>query len=555
MKNFMKTIINAIKHWTMELIEKLDSKYLNITADLATLSELQAVNDVANSAQNLAEAAHGLAESAKTVADNAQGLVESAQASVNEAKSIAESAQSSANGKMDKNNPTGTGSFSMNRKSGIKIGDYSHAEGYNTIASNSYSHAEGYYTTASGDESHAEGYSTIASGSISHAEGYKTNASGLSSHAEGESTTASGQYSHAEGYYTTASGHQSHAEGNSTTTQTASQHVQGEYNILDKGKSAYTRGEYAHIVGNGTSKTARSNAHTLDWEGNAWYQGDVYVGSTSGTNKDDGSKKLATEDYVDAVIGGIEIPEGGDIDPEAIKEAVDEYLEANPPVQGMTSWNDLTDKPFGENQDGVVTPLDEKYLPKSVPVIFSATTGQIASVKSVDGDGKPTEWETIDMPQGEGDGREWIPLIDVTLEEAVTRVRATKDLNGNPFSVREIRWAAKLLKTEDVDTTVYFDIGTSGENGDRVPGIAHTAGGLNKNDWVAYGLCSLVGTKLRMDYWYNGTTEYNATARGPYGKVLSGVETSTTVFDNILVGFTNSSYQMPVGSIIKVWGR
>ena len=37
-----------------------------------------------------------------------------------------------------------------------------------------------------------------------------------------------------------------------------------------------------------------------DWNGNAWYAGDVYVGSTSGTNKDEGSKKLATEEYVNS---------------------------------------------------------------------------------------------------------------------------------------------------------------------------------------------------------------------------------------------------------------
>ena len=57
---------------------------------------------------------------------------------------------------------------------------------------------------------------------------------------------------------------------------------------------------YAHIVGNGTPSTP-SNAHTLDWSGNAWFQGDVYTGSTSGTNKDEGSKKLATEEYVDSL--------------------------------------------------------------------------------------------------------------------------------------------------------------------------------------------------------------------------------------------------------------
>jgi hypothetical protein len=32
--------------------------------------------------------------------------------------------------------------------------------------------------------------------------------------------------------------------------------------------------------------------------GNAWFAGEVYVGSTSGINKDTGSKKLATEEFV-----------------------------------------------------------------------------------------------------------------------------------------------------------------------------------------------------------------------------------------------------------------
>lgn len=228
-------------------------------------------------------------------------------------------------GKMDKENPTGTGSFSLNRKADTTIGNYSfaegynttasgmsaHAEGYATTASNHYSHAEGIQTTASGEYSHAEGRETTASGYASHAEGQNTVASEMSSHAEGYNTTASGTGAHAEGATTTASGETSHAEGNNTiasgyashtegyetTANSVAQHVQGEYNILDI-ENANARGTYAHIVGNGTGDDARSNAHTLDWDGNAWFAGDVYVNSTSGTNKDTGSKKLATEEYV-----------------------------------------------------------------------------------------------------------------------------------------------------------------------------------------------------------------------------------------------------------------
>lgn len=157
--------------------------------------------------------------------------------------------------KMDKNNPVGIGSFSMGRKPGSVIGASSHAEGLSTTASGSYSHAEGSGTTASGSYSHAECHMTTASGSYSHAEGVSTIASGESSHAEGWSTTADSQY----------------------------QHVQGRYNVVD------SQHKYAHIVGNGTSATARSNAHTLTWSGIPWYQGRPQFG---GTAMDNGSQTV-----------------------------------------------------------------------------------------------------------------------------------------------------------------------------------------------------------------------------------------------------------------------
>ena len=145
----------------------------------------------------------------------------------------------------------------------------SHSEGAHTQAIASMAHAEGLSTIASGGKSHAEGHSTTASGANAHAEGYSTTASGENTHAEGNSTTASLQAAHAEGYGTTASGYAAHAEGYSTKASSENQHVQGKYNIED------TANTYAHIVGNGTSDTTRSNAHTLDWNGNAWFAGKV----------------------------------------------------------------------------------------------------------------------------------------------------------------------------------------------------------------------------------------------------------------------------------------
>lgn len=99
-------------------------------------------------------------------------------------------------------------------------------------------------------------------------------ATGTCSHAEGAYTEAAGHWSHSEGYHAKAYGRFSHAEGWATKARGEAQHVQGRYNVED------TSGTYAHIVGNGTSSVP-SNAHTLDWNGNAWYKGTIKVGGTS----------------------------------------------------------------------------------------------------------------------------------------------------------------------------------------------------------------------------------------------------------------------------------
>lgn len=146
------------------------------------------------------------------------------------------------------------------------------------------------------------GSNNIASAVNSHAEGAGAEATGECSHAEGYGAEAVGYWSHAEGFETLANGEASHAEGEGTKATRRSQHTEGEYNIYDEVGSSNTRGNYINIVGNGTDNSNRSNAHTLDWEGNAWYAGDVYVGSQSGTNKDEGSQRLATEAEVNSVI-------------------------------------------------------------------------------------------------------------------------------------------------------------------------------------------------------------------------------------------------------------
>lgn len=118
---------------------------------------------------------------------------------------------------------------------------------------------------------------------------YTSNAAvGRYSTSEGSSTVAMGECSHAEGFETTASGDYSHAEGVGTIA-VVKQHVEGQFNIEDDDEL------YLHIVGNGDDTLNRSNAYVLDRHGNAWFSGDVYVGSESGKEKDGGSVKLQRE--------------------------------------------------------------------------------------------------------------------------------------------------------------------------------------------------------------------------------------------------------------------
>ena len=90
------------------------------------------------------------------------------------------------------------------------------------------------------------------------------NAVGMYSFATGRQTYANGIYSRADGFGTIANGN--------------TQHADGKYNIED------TEEKYIYIVGNGASQDARSNAYTLDWDGNGWFAGGLKVG---GTGQDD----------------------------------------------------------------------------------------------------------------------------------------------------------------------------------------------------------------------------------------------------------------------------
>ena len=159
--------------------------------------------------------------------------------------------------KLDSANPTGTGSLSLNRKSG----------------------------TTTGSNSTTVGTDCEASGAVSFAEGYGTKASGIRSHASGSGTIASHE----------------------------AQFVFGEYNVEDTTGTTTTRGQYIEVVGKGVSANARSNARTLDWSGNEVLAGGLTVNGNAtpiGTIYTDNATGVAVANATFVTVKTLEVPKG-----------------------------------------------------------------------------------------------------------------------------------------------------------------------------------------------------------------------------------------------------
>lgn len=168
-------------------------------------------------------------------------------------------------------------------------------------------------------------------GTNSFAIGSSAEASGMGSHAEGNNTVSAGRYVHVEGLYnvidnnfdnwpTWTSG-TSYAVGDKVkrtvnyyndnydiieSTQTLICTTANSSLIFDSDewrsyeyKDNYN---YAHIVGNGLNTNNRSNAYALDWYGNGYYKGDLYVGCNANST---GGSKVATEAYVTSALANV----------------------------------------------------------------------------------------------------------------------------------------------------------------------------------------------------------------------------------------------------------
>lgn len=227
--------------------------------------------------------------------------------------------------KMDKLNPIGSGSMSMNRRSGRTVGGHSVAMGNDNVAMGDNSVAIGKSNTS---------WFGIALGENCTSGGGNPNAS-CSTLAMGYHTKATNQGSFAEGLWTEATPHGSHASGQRTITKNWNQTVVGRANNDTKDGTNHS----LFTVGNGTLSgqsvdatiVSKSNAFWVQDDGIAVAQRDVQI---------ENGKKLSEQPTITPLLtSGTEIAD-------ITVGSTTTKLYAPQGGGGYPEWDDVQNKPF-----------------------------------------------------------------------------------------------------------------------------------------------------------------------------------------------------------------
>lgn len=157
---------------------------------------------------------------------------------------------------------------------GEETGEYACAEGWGNLVIGRASHAENWNNKALENYEHLEGTHNIGRASGVHIEGGNNEGRGSFTHIEGCNNISEegSNYSHIEGIGNESKARNTHLEGYRVISKHPNAHYQGKFNDIED------ETEYAHVVGGGTSENDRKNIHTLDWDGNAYFAGDVTIG-------------------------------------------------------------------------------------------------------------------------------------------------------------------------------------------------------------------------------------------------------------------------------------
>lgn len=132
-------------------------------------------------------------------------------------------------------------------------------------------------------------------------------------------------------------------------------------------------------------------------------------------------------------LGGIKADAATAEDTQVVRIGTDGKLRTKPTGgSSITVDSELSSTSENPVQNKAVTAA----LAGKITAPTTAAVGQIIKVKSVDGTGKPTEWECADLPSGGGGGTYRL-VSDTTLAEATNLATITQDKDGNAFELTD----------------------------------------------------------------------------------------------------------------------
>lgn len=156
---------------------------------------------------------------------------------------------------------------------------------------------------------------------------------------------------------------------------------------------------------------------------------------------------------------------GGDIPEEQIQNAVNDYLDKNPisieeKDPTVPDWAKQPTKPtYSAKEVGALPDDTEIPPPYELP---TATADALGGVKAIPATDAMTEFVGIDADgklrvsfanTGGGSDEKWEKIVDFTTEEEIAAFSITKDINGNPFDLKECLIVFSAFRTDAEDGT------------------------------------------------------------------------------------------------------
>lgn len=203
--------------------------------------------------------------------------------------------------------------------------------------------------------------------------------------------------------------------------------------------------------------------------------------------------------------------------------------------------------------------LEQVYLPDAVYDdslgLTSATPGQIIKVKAVDGDGKPTEWEAVDMPGGGGGDWAELPIIKTMQSAEAVNALAISDftISRRGFVVVDMPKADGTAAYSRVDVYV---------NGDSAMDRCAY--------YKSYGIFSSINRVLYLYIWRNPDGSYacagEASEKGKYtnntadllsngGQAVSPYYMGAAAIQSLRFVANKNDVNFPAGTVVTIRGE